>query len=74
MSIDRYLSVKIKKWRAQYFKSKTAIILSICVGAAIMIMNLTFVSLISYDSVKSNITCFTHNVFAKQMQVYSKNR
>ena len=44
--------------------------LSICVGAAIMIMNLTFVSLINYDTVKTNITCFTESVFIEQMQVF----
>ena len=69
MSIDRYLSVKIKKWRAQYLKSKTAVILSISVGAVIMLMNLTFVSLINYDTAQSNITCFTDNVYISQMQV-----
>ena len=71
MSIDRYLSVKLIKWRTEYFKSKTAVKFSICVGVVIMVMNLTFGSLINYDTAKSNITCFTDIAFIKQIKVYN---
>ena len=69
MTIERYLSVKIRKWRTKYFKSKTAVIVSISVGLAIIIMNMTFVSLIDYDTATTNITCLTDNYIIQQMTV-----
>ena len=68
MTIERYLSVKIRKWRTKYFKSKTAVIVSISVGLAIIIMNMTFVSLIDYDTATTNITCLTEKHMTYQMK------
>ena len=75
MTVERYLSVRIIKWRTSYFKHKHAIILSIVMGLILSIMNTSFVSFIEYDPVKTNITCFISYGFIKTMNVsiFSKN-
>ncbi len=69
MSMERYLSVQILKWRTDYFKSKHAIIVSLAIGLIISTINLSFVLNIHYDTEKTNITCFFNDVFAAIMIV-----
>jgi hypothetical protein len=69
MSIERYLSVQILKWRTDYFKSKHAIIVSLTMGLILATINLSFVLNIHYDTEKTNITCFLDDVFSAIMIV-----
>ena len=70
MSLERYFSVKIRKWRIVYFKPKTAILISISMGVILFIINMTFVSLINYDTKATNITCYIDDNFTKDMEVF----
>jgi hypothetical protein len=56
MTVERYLSIRIIKWRSSYFKSKQAVILSIVMGIILTIINGSFVSFIDYDTATTNIT------------------
>lgn len=40
MTIERYLSVRFKKWRTNYFNSKHAVILSSVIGFVIFLKSL----------------------------------
>ena len=40
MTVERYLSARIIKWRSSYFKSKQAVILSIVMGIILTIMKI----------------------------------
>jgi hypothetical protein len=61
MTVERYLSIRIIKWRSSYFKSKQAVILSIVMGIILIIINGSLVSFIDYDTAKTNITCLISN-------------
>jgi hypothetical protein len=69
MTVERYLSVKIKKWRLTLFKTKAAIIVSIILGIILLTLNMTLSLLIDYDTKATNITCFVSDDFTKTMQV-----
>jgi hypothetical protein len=69
MTVERYLSIRIIKWRLSYFKTKEAIILSISMGFILSIMNASLVSFIDFDTAKTNITCFVDEQFTRIMQV-----
>jgi hypothetical protein len=69
MTVERYLSIRIIKWRLSYFKTKEAIILSISMGLFLSIMNASLVSFIDFDTAKTNITCFVDEQFTRIMQV-----
>ena len=69
MTTDRYLSIRILKWRTVYFKSKQSIILSVSVGLILLIMNVFFVSFIDYDTSRTNVTCFFDDTFAITLKV-----
>jgi hypothetical protein len=72
ISIERYLSLKIKKWRILYFKPIEAFILSIAIGIFICSMNLTLVLFIDYDMKKTNTTCFLSDNFIVSMRVFNR--
>ena len=69
MSIERYLSVRIIKWRTSYFKTNGAIFASIAMLIILVIINLSFVLFINYDTAETNITCFVDDVFTHDMEV-----
>lgn len=68
MSFERYLSVRVIKWRTSYFKTKEAFILSIFTGLILSIINVSFVSLIDYDT-NNNETCLVDDIYSIEMRV-----
>ena len=69
MTVERYLSARIIKWRSSYFKSKQAVILSIVMGIILTIMNASFVSFIDFDTAATNITCLISDGNIETMNV-----
>lgn len=69
MSVERFLSVRIIKWRTSYFKTRESVIASIAMLIVLIIMNFSFAAFIDYDTAETNVTCFTSDGFTNVMQV-----
>ena len=69
MTVERYLSVRFKRWRMELFKSKTAAIVSVLIGLILFSINLPLALSINYDAQNPNVTCFTSDFNIIDMQV-----
>lgn len=72
MTAERYMSVRFVKWRMNYFKAKTAFLISIITGSILFIINTSFAINMNYadDSItNSSLVCFETYGFYIWMQV-----
>jgi hypothetical protein len=68
MSLELFLSVRIRKWRSQYFKPKSALIVSIIAILTIFSLNFGMAVFMVYDK-NPNANCFVSDFYTKSMQV-----
>ncbi len=56
MSIERYLSVRIKSWRICWFNSRKAVYLSVVIGTILFVLHFHMLFTNGYNSIDANGT------------------
>ena len=69
MTIERYLSIKIKKWRMGKSQIKIAFILAVAAGLVSFILNSSFAFVLSNADYPANISCYDTTEYSVWMIV-----